>query len=106
MISFTGAQRDNLRRNFFYHYNILNANQAPTLQTIQNWEGKFETSNSTWTLPRFDRPSTFRKPENIERFQESLREQPSLSTQMWFAILNTKRIQIVLELMPSDHAKR
>lgn len=85
MASFNGAQRalcvreyyrnndsaTEARRKFCSHYNIRNVNQAPTIQTIQNWVRKFESTGSTLTQPGRGRPRTSRDPENIERVRES-----------------------------------
>ncbi|CAH2088887.1 unnamed protein product [Euphydryas editha] len=76
------------KRKFCTHFNIRNAKQAPTIQTIKKWVQKFEKTGSTLSQPRSGRPRTSRNPEKIERVRASVREQPGMSTRKRSSVLN------------------
>jgi len=111
------------RRNFSNVRGLRHLNDAPSIPLIRNWVKKFEETGSTLGKQKSGRPRSSRTEENVERTNQSVRDDPDLSIRKRASALHVHRsslhrilhkdlklhpykIQLVQELKPQDAIQR
>lgn len=79
------------RRRFCSIRGFRHLNDAPSIPLIRKWVKKFEETGTTLEKPKSGRPRSSRTVENVERANESVRDDPSLSIRKRASALNVHR---------------